>query len=234
VLAGGAIPDALTKDFFAATSAMTGGQCLQRVDAALLGEAILSGAREGVDMEGSMVAVRGALDAAAAAAGRALTSDEAAAETKRVLAASGSKKARALPQEKVLKVTPARLEQARSASTIVELRRLWTCKAPSSSSPAAAGAAAAAAAPVVSAEDAIAARMTSMATARSARSVEAVMVECVAEGSKVRARVISSGYDSSKNCQFPRDIREAGKKFWVQTIVDAGSFYRAKGTITAV
>jgi hypothetical protein len=93
---------------------------------------------------------------------------------------------------------------------------------------------AAAAAPVVSAEDTSAARIATMTAAGSALSMEAVMVECVAEGSEVRARVISSGYDPSKICQFPHDIREAGKKFWVQTIVDAGSFYRATGTITPV
>ena len=52
-----------------------------------------------------------------------------------------------------------------------------------------------------------------------------------ASAKKVRAKVISEGYDSSKNCQYPRDIRVPGKKFWCDTVVDAGSFYRVKGEI---
>ena len=77
-----------------------------------------------------------------------------------------------------------------------------------------------------------ASRMVSMAKAREARSTDKVTVECVKEGSKVRVKVVSTGYDNSKNVQFPRDMREPGKKFEVDTIVDAGTFYRAKGTIT--
>ena len=49
--------------------------------------------------------------------------------------------------------------------------------------------------------------------------------------SQVRAKVVSAGYDPAKNVQFPRDIRAAGKRFVVGTVVDAGSFYRVKGEI---
>ena len=70
-----------------------------------------------------------------------------------------------------------------------------------------------------------------MATARDARSTSAVTIECVSDGSKIRARVISPGYDPEKNCQFPRDLRAVGKMFSVDTVVDVGSFYRVKGNI---
>ena len=75
-------------------------------------------------------------------------------------------------------------------------------------------------------------RVMAMRSARDARSTEKVIVECVQEGKKVRARVISPGYDPDKNCQFPRAVREAGKRFEVDMVVDAGSFYRVKGDIT--
>jgi hypothetical protein len=61
-----------------------------------------------------------------------------------------------------------------------------------------------------------------------------VLIECIKEGSKVRAKIISEGYDPAKNCQFPKNIRVAGKRFWAETVVDAGSFYRVKGEITEV
>jgi Ca-activated chloride channel family protein len=37
-----------------------------------------------------------------------------------------------------------------------------------------------------------------------------VLVQCVKEGSKLRARVVSDGFDPNLNMRFPRDIREEG------------------------
>lgn len=42
-----------------------------------------------------------------------------------------------------------------------------------------------------------------------------VYLECVKEGSKLRVRIISSGYNSFANCQFPRNIRAEGRKYSV-------------------
>ena len=42
-----------------------------------------------------------------------------------------------------------------------------------------------------------------------------VILECVAEGSKLRVKMKSPGYLINSNCQFPRDLRLAGRKFKV-------------------
>lgn len=42
-----------------------------------------------------------------------------------------------------------------------------------------------------------------------------VILECVAEGSKLRVKMKSPGYLINSNCQFPRDLRIAGRKFKV-------------------
>ena len=46
-------------------------------------------------------------------------------------------------------------------------------------------------------------------------SVAYVILECVAEGSKLRVKMKSPGYLINSNCQFPRDLRLAGRKFKV-------------------
>lgn len=75
-------------------------------------------------------------------------------------------------------------------------------------------------------------------TAREVESVKAkgakgVIVECFKDGSKVRVRVISPGFNAGWFCQFPRDIREDGVKYVVDEVREAtqGGFYRVLGNI---
>lgn len=42
-----------------------------------------------------------------------------------------------------------------------------------------------------------------------------VRLQCVKEGSKLRVRIISHGYNHDANCQFPRDIRAPGRQYSV-------------------
>jgi hypothetical protein len=44
-----------------------------------------------------------------------------------------------------------------------------------------------------------------------------VKVECIKEGSKLRIRVVSSGYNKDWNVQFPRALRQLGAKFMVDS-----------------
>jgi len=44
---------------------------------------------------------------------------------------------------------------------------------------------------------------------------EEVRLKCVKEGSKLRIKIISNGYSQKANCQFPRDIRVAGREYLV-------------------
>jgi Zinc finger, C3HC4 type (RING finger) len=53
------------------------------------------------------------------------------------------------------------------------------------------------------------ARLDEMAAA----AADDVEFECFAEGSRLRVRVTSAGYNRFANCQFPRDIRVAGARF---------------------
>jgi Ca-activated chloride channel family protein len=60
-----------------------------------------------------------------------------------------------------------------------------------------------------------------------------VLVQCVKEGSKLRARVVSDGYDPNLNMRFPRDIREEGILYVVDEVleVSGGGSYMACGDI---
>lgn len=60
-----------------------------------------------------------------------------------------------------------------------------------------------------------------------------VIVECYKEGSSLRVRPVSEGYNKKWNVQFPKDLREAGAKFVVDELRESGSggFYRAHGNI---
>lgn len=61
-----------------------------------------------------------------------------------------------------------------------------------------------------------------------------VELQCVREGGKLRIKVISDGYDASKNVQFPRSIRAEGARYVAESLETSkdGSFYRAAGKIT--
>jgi Ca-activated chloride channel homolog len=50
-----------------------------------------------------------------------------------------------------------------------------------------------------------------------------VIVQCIKEGSKLRARVVSDGYDPELNIRFPRDIREENVLYVVEEIVTTGN-----------
>jgi Ca-activated chloride channel family protein len=60
-----------------------------------------------------------------------------------------------------------------------------------------------------------------------------VLVQCVKEGSKLRARVVSDGFDPNWNIRFPRSIREVGVLFVVDEVTEAagGGSYVAAGEI---
>lgn len=57
---------------------------------------------------------------------------------------------------------------------------------------------------------------------------------CIREGGKLRIKVISEGYDETKNVQFPRAIRAEGARYVVEglELSSDGSFYRVRGSIT--
>ncbi|MBG1267184.1 vWA domain-containing protein [Nostoc sp. WHI] len=61
-----------------------------------------------------------------------------------------------------------------------------------------------------------------------------VELHCVREGGKLRIKVMSEGYDSTKNIQFPRAIRAEGARYVVEglELSSDGTFYRVRGNIT--
>jgi predicted DNA-binding WGR domain protein len=64
-------------------------------------------------------------------------------------------------------------------------------------------------------------------------STEGVVVECVQDGTQVRVRAVSTGYDKSWNVQFPKELRQAGSRYVVDELRESarGGFYRAHGAI---
>lgn len=60
-----------------------------------------------------------------------------------------------------------------------------------------------------------------------------VIVECYREGTKLRVRAVSQGYNPNWKVQFPKDIRIEGARYLVQEIRESanGGFYRAYGDI---
>jgi hypothetical protein len=64
--------------------------------------------------------------------------------------------------------------------------------------------------------------------------VEFVDLACVREGSKLRVRITSPGYLHEANCQFPRAIRAAGRRYRVpardvKLAAGVRNFYRVNG-----
>ncbi len=62
---------------------------------------------------------------------------------------------------------------------------------------------------------------------------DAVLVQCVKDGSKLRARVVSDGFEPTWNMRFPRSIREDGMLYVVDEVMTApdGKSYIACGKI---
>lgn len=60
-----------------------------------------------------------------------------------------------------------------------------------------------------------------------------VLVQCVPEGKKLRARVVSDGYNPNWNIRFPRSIRELGVLYVCDEVVEAsaGGSYVAQGEV---
>jgi Ca-activated chloride channel homolog len=61
-----------------------------------------------------------------------------------------------------------------------------------------------------------------------------VELYCVREGGKLRIKVMSEGYDSTKNVQFPRAIRAEGARYVVEglELSSDATFYRVRGNIS--
>ncbi|MBL8148366.1 MAG: VWA domain-containing protein [Blastocatellia bacterium] len=62
---------------------------------------------------------------------------------------------------------------------------------------------------------------------------DGVLVQCVKDGSKLRARVVSDGYNPNHNMRFPRSIREEGTLYVVEEVIEGpgGTSYIACGKI---
>jgi hypothetical protein len=60
-----------------------------------------------------------------------------------------------------------------------------------------------------------------------------VLVECVSDGGKLRVHVAAPGYHNDWNVQFPRNLRQEGARYVVDSVRESaqGGFYRAHGNI---
>ncbi len=65
---------------------------------------------------------------------------------------------------------------------------------------------------------------------------QGVIIECFRDGSKLRVRVVSPGYNPKWKVQFPKDIRTEGDRYLVQEVRESasGGFYRAYGEIKKI
>jgi Ca-activated chloride channel family protein len=62
---------------------------------------------------------------------------------------------------------------------------------------------------------------------------DGILVQCVKEGAKLRARVVSDGYDPNFNMRFPRSVREVGILYVVDEVIlgPGGNSYIACGEV---
>lgn len=62
---------------------------------------------------------------------------------------------------------------------------------------------------------------------------DGIILECYKQGSKLKVRVISQGYNSAWNVQIPRNLMKEGSIYRVEEIRESavGGFYRISGTI---
>jgi predicted DNA-binding WGR domain protein len=62
---------------------------------------------------------------------------------------------------------------------------------------------------------------------------DGVVLECVLSGGRPRVRALSAGYRSDWWVQFPKDVREVGARYVVESLreADRGGFYRCFGAI---
>jgi predicted DNA-binding WGR domain protein/outer membrane protein assembly factor BamB len=62
---------------------------------------------------------------------------------------------------------------------------------------------------------------------------DGVVVECVEVGGRLRVQVLSAGYESGWNVQFPKNVRVPGARYVVEGVRESaqGGFYRAVGEI---
>ncbi len=63
-----------------------------------------------------------------------------------------------------------------------------------------------------------------------------VILHCIKEGSHLRIRVLSEGYQPTWNVQFPQELRQEGSRYWVSEVRESarGGFYRAYGEIKSL
>jgi hypothetical protein len=63
-----------------------------------------------------------------------------------------------------------------------------------------------------------------------------VVVQCIKEGSKLRIKVVSDGYQPTWNVQFPIELREQGARYLVDEVRESsrGGFYRVYGDIKKI
>jgi hypothetical protein len=77
------------------------------------------------------------------------------------------------------------------------------------------------------------AALPSSALETTSNASQGVIVECFRDGSQLRVRVVSPGYNPNWKVQFPRDIRTEGDRYLVDEVRESarGGFYPAYGDI---